>query len=38
MRAGLPLVVGDVAWFVRCGVGVPFQATASGRRSGVGGG
>ena len=38
MRVGLPLVVGDVDRFVRCGVGAPFQATASGRRSGVGGG
>ena len=37
-RAGPPLVVGDVVRFVRCGVGAPFQATASGRRSGVGGG
>ena len=35
---GLPLVVGDVARFVRCGAGAPFQAAASGRRSGVGGG
>ena len=37
MRAGLKLVVGDVARFVRCGVGAPFQATASGRRSGFSG-
>ena len=38
MRADLLLVVGDVARFVRYGVGAPFQATASSRRSGVGGG
>ena len=36
--AGLPPVAGGVARFVRHGVGAPFQATASGRRSGVGGG
>ena len=30
-HAGLLLGVGDVAQFVRCGVGAPFQAAASGR-------
>ena len=38
MRAGLPLVVGDVAWYVRFGAGAPFQAVSSGRWRGVGGG
>ena len=38
VRAGLPLVVGDVARYVRCSAGAPFQATTSGRRSGMGGG
>ena len=38
VRAVLPLVVGDVARYVRCSAGAPFQATTSGRRSGVGGG
>jgi len=37
-RAGLPLVVGDMTRFVWCGAGAPFQAAASGRRSGMGGG
>jgi hypothetical protein len=37
-RAGLPPVAGDVARFGRHGVGAPFQASASGKRSGVGGG
>ena len=37
-RAGLLLVVGYLPRFMRCGVGAPFQAVASGRRSGVGGG
>ena len=38
MRAGLPLVVGDVAWYMRHGVGAPFQAVVSGRWRGLGGG
>ena len=38
MRTGLPLVVGDVAWYMRHGVGAPFQAVVSGRWRGVGGG
>ena len=28
VRAGLPLVVGDVARYVRCSAGAPFQAAA----------
>ena len=31
VRAGLPLVMGDVARYVRCSAGAPFQAAASGR-------
>ena len=38
MRVGLPLVVGNVAWCVRCGAGVPFQVVTSGKWRGVGGG
>ena len=38
VHAGFPLVVGDMARYVRCSAGVPFQVAASGRRSGVGGG
>ena len=38
MRAGLPLVVGDVARYVRRGAGAPFQAVILGKWRGVGGG
>ena len=38
MRVGLLLVVGDVARYVRCSAGAPFQAVSSGRWRGTGGG
>jgi len=38
VRAGPPLVMGDMAWCVQCGVGAPFQAVVSDRWRGVGDG
>ena len=38
VRVGLLLVVGDVAQYVQCSVGAPFQAATSGRRRDVDGG
>ena len=37
VRVGLLLAMGDVARYVRCNAGTPFQAVSSGRSRGAGG-